>query len=259
VSKAILYDATQCIGCLQCEEGCAKENGLPYDEGVKNEKRTSDHKYTFVSVKKGAGEEKYMRRLCMHCEDPTCVSVCPVGALEKTKLGPVTYDADKCMGCRYCMVACPFGVPKYEWTKAIPRVRKCIMCSERVAAGKQTACAEACPVGATIFGERETLLAEARRRIRENPTAYINHIYGEKEVGGTSTLLLSAVPFGDYGYPTHYGNEALPPLTGKVLEHVPDVVTVGAALLGGIYWISNRRDIVSAVEGKAENKEENES
>jgi formate dehydrogenase iron-sulfur subunit len=255
VSKAILYDATQCIGCLQCEEGCAKENGLPYDEGVKNEKRTSDHKYTFVSVKKVAGEEKYMRRLCMHCEDPTCVSVCPVGALEKTKLGPVTYDADKCMGCRYCMVACPFGVPKYEWTKAIPRVRKCIMCSERVAAGKQTACAEACPVGATIFGERETLLAEARRRIRENPSAYINHIYGEKEVGGTSTLLLSAVPFGDYGYPTHYGNEALPPLTGKVLEHVPDVVTVGAALLGGIYWISNRRDIVAA----AENNEENES
>lgn len=255
MSKAILYDATQCIGCLQCEEACAKENGLPYDEGVKNEKRTSDHKYTFVAVKKVAGEEKYMRRLCMHCDDPTCVSVCPVGALEKTKLGPVTYDADKCMGCRYCMVACPFGVPKYEWTKAIPRVRKCIMCSERVAAGKQTACAEVCPTGATIFGERDALLAEARRRLRENPAAYLNHIYGEKEVGGTSTLLLSSVAFGDYGYPTHYGPEPLPPLTGKVLEHVPDVVVVGAALLGGIYWISNRREIVASAE---KNNEENE-
>lgn len=245
MSKALLFDGTMCIDCKQCEAGCAEANHLPYNETIAAEEKTSDHKYTYVATRKG---DKYMRRLCMHCENPTCASVCPVGALEKTKLGPVTYDASKCMGCRYCMVACPFGIPKYEWSKAIPAVRKCIFCSDRLIAGKQSACAEACPTGATLFGERDELLLEARRRLRENPKQYLPHIYGEKEVGGTSMLFLSSEPFAEFGFPTNYGGQPLPPLTGRVLEHVPDVVSVGFALLGGIYWITNRRDRVASAE-----------
>lgn len=249
MSKAILFDATQCVGCLECEGACAKQNNNPYDEAIGREKKMSDHKFTYVADK---GNDRYMRRLCMHCADPACASVCPVGALVKTKNGPVTYDGGKCMGCRYCMVACPFGVPKYEWTKAIPVIRKCILCEERLEKGQQTACSEACPTGATTFGDRDVLLAEARKRIAENPGTYIRHIYGEKEVGGTSVLMLSAVPFGEFGLPTQYSDEALPPLTGKVLAHVPDVVSVGAAVLGGIYWITNRRELVSQAEEKEE-------
>lgn len=249
--KGILYDATLCVGCKECERGCAEKNGLVYNDDIAKEEFSSEHKYTYVSSKPN---DKYMRKLCMHCNDPACVSVCPVGALEKTKNGPVTYDGSKCMGCRYCMLACPFGVPKYEWSKAIPVVRKCTGCYDRVAAGKPTACTEACPTGATIFGEREELLREARKRIQENPQNYVNHIYGEKEVGGTSTLLISSVGFGEFGYPTHYSAAALPPLTGKVLSHVPDVVSVGFVLLGGIYWITNRRDVVAAVEAKKDGK-----
>jgi formate dehydrogenase iron-sulfur subunit len=244
MARAILYDATQCVNCKECEKACAAKNGLAYDDNIAKEQKTSDHKYTYVAEK----GDKYMRRLCMHCADPTCASVCPVGALEKTKSGPVTYDAGKCMGCRYCMVACPFGVPKYEWSKAIPAVRKCIMCPDLVAKGEPTACASACPTGATMVGERDELIAIARKRIAENPGVYVNHIYGEKEAGGTSVLMLSSIPFGEFGLPTHYGTEALPPLTGKVLSHVPDVVTIGGALLGGIYWITNRRDVVAAAE-----------
>jgi formate dehydrogenase iron-sulfur subunit len=135
-------------------------------------------------------------------------------------------------------------------------VRKCILCSDRVAAGLQTACAEACPTGATIFGDRDTLLLEARKRLRETPGAYIPHIYGEREVGGTSVMLISSEPFAAFGLPTKYGSEALPPLTGRVLEHVPDVVSVGMALLGGIYWISNRRDVVAAAEAAASRTDE---
>ncbi len=253
MSKAILFDGTACIDCKECEAACAKENHLPYNDAVAAEAKTSDHKFTYVATH---GGDKYMRRLCMHCNNPSCVSVCPVGALTKTKLGPVTYDAGKCMGCRYCMVACPFGIPKYEWSKAIPAVRKCIFCADRLAAGKQSACAEACPTGATLFGDRDALLAEAHDRIRKNPGQYIDHIYGEHEVGGTSVLFLSSVPFGVFGFPTKYGSEALPPLTGRVLEHIPDVVTVGVALLGGIYWITNRRDVVAAVERNIEKKGE---
>lgn len=243
MSKAILYDATLCIGCQECERGCAKENNLRYDDAVNKERATSDHKYTYVAFGKG---DKYMRRLCMHCADPTCASVCPVGALSKTKLGPVVYDESKCIGCRYCMVACPFGIPKYEWSKALPGVRKCTMCFDRQSAGKATACAEACPTGATICGDRSSLLAEAHRRLRENPNQFINHVYGESEVGGTSVLLISSEPFEKYGYPIHYGSEALPPLTGRVLAHVPDVALLGWAVLGGIWWITNRRDAVAA-------------
>lgn len=245
--KAILYDATLCIDCKQCESACAEQNKNPYTDAIAKEQRTSDHKFTYVSDTHG---DKYMRKLCMHCLDPTCVSVCPVGALEKTKLGPVTYDESKCMGCRYCMVACPFGVPKYEWTKAIPRVRKCILCPDRLAAGKPTACAEACPTGATFFGERDELIAEARKRIAENPGKYVPRIYGLDDVGGTSVLILSSVPVEQFGFPTRYGNKPLPPLTADMLEHVPQVVTVGWAVLGGIWWITNRRDIVAEAEKK---------
>ena len=132
MSKGILYDATLCIGCKQCEQACATENGLPYDDRIADQQITSAHKYTAILTK----DDKFMRKLCMNCDDPACASVCPVGALKKTALGPVTYDKSRCMGCRYCMAACPFGVPKYEWEKAVPGVRKCIMCSKRVAAGK---------------------------------------------------------------------------------------------------------------------------
>jgi formate dehydrogenase iron-sulfur subunit len=251
MSKALLYDATICIGCKQCEQACATENKLPYNDGIAAEEKQSDHKYTTVLTK----GDKYMRRLCMNCEDPACASVCPVGALTKTTAGPVAYDANKCMGCRYCMVACPFGVPKYEWNKLLPKVQKCTMCPDRVAQGKQTACAEICPTGATKFGEREDLTNEAQQRIRDNPVQYVNHIYGLNEVGGTSVLLLSSVPFEAFGYYTDLSKDPLPMLTYQVLSRIPDFVPLGGILLGGVWWITHRREEVAAAEGRGHKPE----
>ena len=250
MSMGILYDATLCIDCKQCEQACAAENGLPYDDKIAEQNVTSAHKYTTVLNK----DDKYMRKLCMNCDDPACASVCPVGALKKTSLGPVTYDKHKCMGCRYCMAACPFGVPKYEWDKAIPGVRKCIMCAPRVAQGKPTACAEACPTGATKFGERDELLKEARKRIQENPDKYLPHIYGETEAGGTSVLLLSSVDFTKFGYRDDLTQRALPMYTYQVLSRIPDFVPIFGVMLGGVYWITHRRDEVAEAEGHGEDK-----
>jgi formate dehydrogenase iron-sulfur subunit len=255
MSKALLYDATLCIGCKACEDACATEHSLPYDANLAAQETTSAYKLTAIVTRGDA----YIRRLCMNCQDPTCASVCPVGALAKSELGPVTYDESKCMGCRYCMVACPFNVPKYEWNKLLPRVRKCDMCSTRVAAGKPTACAEICPTGATKFGERDELLAEARERIKNGNGQYVDHIYGMSEVGGTSVFMLSAVPFETFGY--HTPQEPLPDLTYRVLSRIPDLVTLGGVALGGIYWITKRRAEVAAAEGhlaKAKGKKEGE-
>lgn len=248
MSKALLYDATLCIGCKQCEQGCAEENKLPYDDKIAAEAVQSEHKFTCILTK----EDKFMRRLCMHCEKPACASVCPVGALHKTKEGPVAYDVWKCIGCRYCMVACPFSQPKYEWGALNPRVRKCIMCPNRLAVGKPTACAEICPTGATKFGERDDLVAEAKKRLADNPSNYVPRIYGLQEVGGTSVLLLSSVEPASFGYPlsARLGETPMPEYTGRVMEKIPDFIPVWTLVLGGIYWISHRREEVAEVEGR---------
>jgi formate dehydrogenase iron-sulfur subunit len=244
MSKAILYDATLCIGCRLCEQACSEQNHLPYNETIAAEEKLSEHKLTAVLTR----GDKFMRRLCMNCGDPTCVSVCPVGAFRKSAAGPVTYSADRCIGCRYCMLACPFQVPAYQWNKRLPIVKKCDMCADRVTAGRPTACAEVCPTGATKFGDRDALIAEAQQRLREKPGQYVNHIYGLQEVGGTSVLLLCSVPFEQFGYRGDLPHEPLPMLTWGALSHVPDIAVLGSVLLGGIWWITHRREEVEAAE-----------
>ena len=247
MAKAILYDSTLCVGCKACEGACAERWGNPYNDKIAAEERLSAHKLTAIETH----GERFSRRLCMHCLEPACASVCPVGALQKTALGPVTYDADKCMGCRYCMLACPFQVPTYEWNARLPKVRKCDMCFERQSSGKPTACAEACPTGATICGERDALIADARKRFAEKPGEYYEKIYGLKEAGGTSTLILSAVPFEQLGLRLNLPDQPLPSFTWQVLSKIPDFVYAGSVLLGGIWWITNRRDEVSRKEFRA--------
>ena len=243
--KALLIDLTRCIGCQLCVKACKEAHGLPQ----RDESHLSPTALTVVEERKG----HFVRRLCMHCEDPTCASVCPVGALEKTAAGPVIYHPDRCMGCRYCLQACPFQVPRYEWDHLVPYVKKCDMCADRVARGETTACAAVCPVAATVFGDREQLLAEARRRIEENP-AYVRRIYGTDEAGGTSVFFLSDVPFEQLGFASSLINQPMPTLSAAALNDVPVIVMVGASLLAALYWITERREKVALAEreGSAE-------
>jgi formate dehydrogenase iron-sulfur subunit len=245
MARAILYDSTLCIGCKACEGACTKRWGMPYNDKVAAEEQISAHKLTAVR----AFGDHFSRKLCMHCVEPTCASVCPVKALQKTDFGPVIYDETRCIGCRYCMQACPFQVPTYEWSSRTPRVKKCNMCYERQLAGKPTACTEACPAGATICGDRDELIREARKRLAEKPKDYVQRIYGLREAGGTSVLILSAVPFEQIGFNTKLPQEPIPGFTWRALSLVPDVVSGGTVLLGGIYWITHRREQVAKAEG----------
>jgi len=242
MSVGLLFDATRCIGCNACAEACKEQNSLP----LPIEPKTTAYTWTVVEPIEGI----HVRRLCMHCLDPTCVSVCPVGALAKTPEGPVVYDSTRCIGCRYCIMACPFDVPKYQWDRALPVVGKCVLCVDRVRKGLATACATACPTGATAFGERDDLLREARSRIEASPGAYVDHVYGEEEAGGTSVLMLSSVPFERLGLKTDLPRQPLPLLTWQVLSRIPDFVVLFGAALFGIHWITSRREEVRQHEAR---------
>lgn len=238
MSKGLLIDITKCIGCGSCSDACRQANGLPDSP----DGQLSDKRFTVVQEHSfSAAEPRYVRRLCMHCLHPTCESVCPVGAFRKTAEGPVLYEAGKCIGCRYCMMACPYGVPRYEWDSINPRVRKCIMCAPRLKQGLPTACAEACPTGATLFGDRKELLEEAHRRVREQPDLYVQSVFGEDEGGGTSVLFLTDVAFAKLGFPANLPNHPMSEFTEAVLTKLPSVVVVGGSLLSGLYWLINRR------------------
>jgi len=241
--KALLIDITKCIGCQTCSGACKEAHGTPGDP----EPKLSETAFTAVSDFNG----KFVRKQCMHCDQPACASACLVGAIRKTEFGPVVYDKSKCVGCRYCMIACPHSVPRYEWSKLAPYMKKCDMCSTRVAEGKPTACAEACPVQATIFGDRDQILREARKRVVNDPS-YVPHIYGEREFGGASMFFISDVEFEKLGFVIPKDDEPLPEVSRAALDEAPMVVLVGGTMLAGLYWLTNRRRevLMAEAEGK---------
>ncbi|MEX1128475.1 MAG: 4Fe-4S dicluster domain-containing protein [Vicinamibacterales bacterium] len=246
----MLVDTTLCIGCGGCEAACAEANGLPEPPSLDEEtlalRRTTDPRaFTVVNrfaVTGAAEPERFVKTQCMHCVEPACATVCPTRALEKTAAGPVIYHGDRCLGCRYCMLSCPFDVPKFEYDKPAPYIRKCTFCATRQAQGLVPACAEMCPSGALTFGTRAALLEEARQRIYQNPGKYVPHIYGEREAGGTSWLYISDVPLDQVGLKAGLDQEPYPRRAQTALAAVPMVLTLWPPILMGLYALNaNRR------------------
>ena len=249
-----LVDLTRCIGCRKCEQACNEVNHLPApdrsfeDLTVLDIKRRPDAKALTVINRYYSGmiDERdqliptFVKLQCMHCQDPACASACIVGALAKKANGTVHYDVSKCIGCRYCMVACPFEIPAYEYHDPVtPRVMKCTFCYERVQQeNKLPGCAQVCPVEAITFGRRNTLLKIARQRIQKNPGRYIDHIFGEHEVGGTCWLYLSDQPFEKVGF-IKLPEKPMPQLAESVQHSLFSYLwspIVLFAMLSGIMW-----------------------
>jgi formate dehydrogenase iron-sulfur subunit len=249
----LLHDTTLCVGCRSCEFACNDVNKLPSPKAPINDKqifetlrRNDDTLYTVVNryvEARGNQSAIYRKHQCMHCNEPCCASVCFVSAFSKTPEGPVLYNPDVCVGCRYCVFACPYNALAYEYSDPLtPRVVRCTMCYPRIKQGLNPACADACPTGAIIYGRREDLLWIARERIRKYPHRYIDQIFGENEYGGTSWLTLAGVEFSLLGLPEGLPHEPLPNLTTGFLSLAPLAATIMPALLGGFYAFTKRRE-----------------
>ncbi|HSL23073.1 MAG TPA: 4Fe-4S dicluster domain-containing protein [Vicinamibacterales bacterium] len=248
-ARGVLVDTTRCVGCRACEAACAEANALAGpamqgDDGVFALRRATDQN-TFTVVNRypgGRDQERFIKTQCMHCVDAACAAACPVRALEKTAAGPVTYTGSRCLGCRYCMLACPFGIPKFQYDDPTPYVRKCTFCVERQEEGLPPACAEVCPGGALSFGRRDALIEEAKIRIYQNPDKYVHHVYGEHEAGGTSWLYISDVPLDQLGLPGGVEDTPYPQLASTALAAVPMILTLWPPILMGLRAITCRRD-----------------
>jgi Fe-S-cluster-containing dehydrogenase component len=271
----LLYDTTRCIGCKTCVVACREANdtkpdisnspGGIWDTPMDLNGQTK----TVVKLYKSADglQRSYFKAQCMHCADPACTTACMLGALSKKEHGIVSYNPSLCIGCRYCQMACPFNVPKFEWAKAAPKIVKCELCRHRVAEtslaktdgysrypkGHGPACAEVCPRQAVIYGTREELLTDARRRMAEHPDRYVPKIYGETDGGGTQCLYLSHVPFEDLGLPT-LSARSVPDVQHTIQHGIYQGFVAPLALYGllGAAIFRNRRK-QKAEEPEAEN------
>ncbi|SDB37423.1 Fe-S-cluster-containing dehydrogenase component [Desulfonatronum thiosulfatophilum] len=261
-TPGVLFDGTRCIGCRRCEMACNKVNHLPeptvpFDnlDVLKTPRRTDATTYTVVNRFDLPGGPVFRKNQCNHCIEPACASSCFVAAFRKLPDSSVAYDETVCVGCRYCMIACPFEIPTYEYNKALtPRVMKCTLCGPQMRAGelRLPGCVAACPVEAMTYGPRDELIRMARRRFESFPGRYVNHVYGENEMGGTSWMYISGAPFSQVGLREDLGTKSAPELTSGALAAVPIVVGVWPILLGGIYAINKRKDKIAQQEKEDE-------
>lgn len=265
VAMAMLIDTTRCTGCRACQVACKSWNDLPagaseFSDSGTNPRHLDARNFTrvlFEEVSTHGGEPRwtFVKRQCMHCVEPACAAACPVGALTKLPAGPVVYRDDRCIGCRYCMLACPFQIPKFEWAARVPYVRKCTFCADRQAAGKKPACAATCPTGALLFGERERLLAEAHRRIDAAPARYQRTVYGETTGGGTSMLYLTALSFDElrlarHGLRTDLGDVPHGRRSREWMSGVPWIAAGVGGLSLCLYQLNQRKAEVRKKEGE---------
>jgi Fe-S-cluster-containing dehydrogenase component len=263
-AMGMLYDTTRCIGCKTCVVACKQANDCEvepgpfrdrlYDAPVDLDANTKN----VIKLYHEGYSRSYVKRQCMHCVDPACASACMLGSLHKDpNTGVVGYDPTYCVGCRYCQIACPFSVPKFQFSKAVPKIVKCELCRHRIVdaavrgadgftrypKGQGPACCEVCPRQAVIYGLRDELLAEGKRRIAAHPGRYYqDRIYGETDGGGTQVVYLSHVPFEKIGLPA-LGERSVPQLMNTIQQGVYRGFLAPLALYAGLAAVifRNRR------------------
>ncbi len=266
-SFGVLHDTTRCIGCRECEKSCQSVNNLPMPEKpfddlsvTHSKRRTSAAAWTVVNRYEVNDIEHFRKTQCMHCNDPACASACFARCFTKEPSGAVSYKGDQCVGCRYCMVACPFYIPGFQYEEAFdPLVLKCTFCQPRLEKGLLPGCVEACPMDALTFGKRSDLLKIARKRIEQNPERYVDYIYGETDAGGTAWMTLSGAPQAKLGLNMNLGTRPMGEYTAGALGAVPMIIGFWPVLFAGAYGITKYKESrAKALEKEAKAKAQTE-
>lgn len=240
---AVLVDITKCIGCESCSVACKLYNELDFKAKPRNVKdgvvELDDNRWTIIKEYKTEDKLRFVKKQCLHCKEPACASACFSKAIQKDeKTGAVVYYPDLCVGCRYCLVACPYSIPKYQWNKQFPQVAKCQMCESRLEHGDAPACVSACPTNALISGDREDLLKKAHEIIASDKK-YVDHVYGEFEVGGAEWMYISDVPFEELGFKT-VSDTPVTQYSKSYLSKVPGLAAAWALFLAGLTYYNHR-------------------
>ncbi|MDR2344878.1 MAG: 4Fe-4S dicluster domain-containing protein [Planctomycetaceae bacterium] len=252
MSKGVLVNLTKCIGCGGCTVACKMYNNNKWIDkrapASGENAQLADENWTIIKkfklYKNGNTQVwRFVKNQCLHCQSPSCVSACFAKALQKKDNGAVVYFPDNCVGCRYCMLACPFKIPKFEWNKAMPVITKCVMCYGRMKENKAPACVSVCPESVMKFGDRDELLEEAKVIIKNN-SMYVKHIYGEEEAGGTSWIYISDVPFEKIGFNTNVVKKPLPIYTSLYMKCTPIFGAIWVIVLTAFYFITKRRNVI---------------
>ena len=203
--RSILFDAAVCIGCRQCVQACKDWNDHERESMFDI---APDNWITMQPPVLEGMSPIWARNSCMHCDYPICAAVCPVEAIIKYDEGPVVIDRNRCIGCEYCVNACPWGVIAFD--AIAHKASKCTMCADRVAADESPFCVQACPVGALDFGAAEAMAEKASARAAEIGGA----LYGGAEAGGTSVRYVLKEPRTEYGLrevgPAKFPKHAIP-------------------------------------------------
>ena len=248
----ILMDLTACIGCRTCEQACASFHDRPVPKDIDTplaalpKRQTSPAQWTVMNTYQTSRGPVSIKRQCMHCNTPACAAACLTKALLKTKEGPVIWRQDKCIGCRYCMLSCPFDMPKFEYNSPNPRIEKCRLCWERLQKEENPGLLRVLRRKGPHVRQAGRPAGPCAQAHRREPQKYVHHIYGEREAGGTGFLYLSPVPFEEVGLPTNLGEKAFPEYTRNFLGSVPIVLTLWPALLVGLHWATERPEHESA-------------
>ena len=267
-AKGVLVDLTKCIGCGSCVVACKmynKNEWVNHRAPATGEKAMlADENWTVVQTHHVADEIggeawRYVKRQCMHCKEPACVSSCFATAFKQTASGPITYYPSLCVGCRYCMLACPFSVPKFAWENPLPMLSKCSMCAQRIADGDAPACVTVCPTNVMTYGRHEDMLIEAERRITDSESRYVQHIYGREEAGGTLWLYISDKPFESLGFNMNVPKRSIPSRTSVFMWATPKVGLIWAGILTCLYFFTKRRAAVKKTDENAKSETAAES
>jgi len=240
MAKALLIDTSACLGCNACTVECKRNNNVPVGQKIAWTRIEEHEVGSYPQIAK-----HFVKTACKHCTDASCVAVCPTGAASKPDGVHVVINQEWCIGCGYCVEACPFGIPHFGSPKGA--AQKCTFCATGGLVNGQTACANACPFGAITYGERSELVSRGKARVAALQAKGVSkaRLYGEHELGGLNVLYVLEDQPQAYGLP-----EAPQAVTRNLVGSWPGGLVAAGVVALPLWWLFGRKEELTGQRGE---------